>query len=271
MSTLFFLLSILSVLSTTERKNKNTLLSASGFFLVFFVYYGYWTLALIGLLFATFYRAKSLKQIIVNGFICTLGFWAPFFIIWCASTYANGLFLRALSDIYGMINQGSYEEGYSLPFAFLFHTEGFLFFVWISCFVFATTKLKDGRIKYLGAGIVFVYALWVLGANVFHQFVVLGRLVKQLTPLFCLLSGLILADIKSEKLRSLLLVGVCIGFLYHYQQLYQVKLDSEFAIMVDKYGESLPTDRELKRVSICVPHRVECGLPPAGFHCRRSP
>jgi hypothetical protein len=102
-------------------------------------------------------------------------------------------------DFASTITHGAFSEGWSLPFAFLWHAEHFLFVFWLAAAIYALWRLWKGErtslIIFGLVGIAFVYANLVLFSVVLEKFVVYGRLARQLVPFLCLLAALLIESI----------------------------------------------------------------------------
>ncbi len=106
------------------------------------------------------------------------------------SQYLAGL--RAFSQT---VTQGSFAEGWSLPWAYLWHAEGWLGAAVAALIVAAIARAFHRRdalprhvVLWLGT-LATMYGLLVLFSTGLQRFVVYGRTVVPMTPLLCLLGG----------------------------------------------------------------------------------
>ena len=171
----------------------------------FLVYLGYWTVAAFAVLLPAFQPslgfAKSARRLAVS----SLAFVAPFVVMFGvdASLGGNliGKFIRFSGDP-GLAIQGLFSEGWRLPFAYLWHAEHGLFVAWLLALGAAVPLAASRRLARsasLGVfGVLFVYAALVVLSVGLEKYVVLGRLVRQCVPFFCLLTAHWL-----ERLRTL--------------------------------------------------------------------
>ncbi|MCU0511538.1 MAG: hypothetical protein MUE40_03115 [Anaerolineae bacterium] len=88
------------------------------------------------------------------------------------------------------INHGSYAEGWSLVWEYLWHSEGLLLLVWLAgaglaLWHMVRTRRWNAALYWL-ASLVLLYGLMAVTSSVLLRFVMYGRLARQLTPLFIL-------------------------------------------------------------------------------------
>ncbi len=101
---------------------------------------------------------------------------------------------RLLVGFSGSVTQGVFDEGWSLPWAYLWHAEGWLglgLALAAAGAVVHSIRHRDlpPRIRLwlqLAAGL---YAVLILASVGLHKFVVYARTVRPLVPLLCLISG----------------------------------------------------------------------------------
>ena len=105
----------------------------------------------------------------------------------------------------GTIAQGSFAEGWSLPFVYLWHAEHFLLVAWVACAGWwlcrPRTIAGDPRLRAGMIGVVVIYALLVILSTVLHKFVVYGRLVRQMVPFLCLITAYTCARVAASGPR----------------------------------------------------------------------
>jgi hypothetical protein len=93
------------------------------------------------------------------------------------------------------VTQGLFSEGWSLPWEFLWHSEGLMGLLVIGSIAFAVLvaryrrKPVEARVWILLLTLGGTYALLVLASCGLDLFVVYARTVKPFVPLFCLLGG----------------------------------------------------------------------------------
>ncbi|HEX4438880.1 MAG TPA: glycosyltransferase family 39 protein [Thermoanaerobaculia bacterium] len=171
----------------------------------FLTYNGYWLLAIFAGLAHLFRPPLSRRLLVRRAAIAGAAFAAPILAIAAIDAAVNGDFFRRWVRFAGTVTQGSYGEGWRLPFAYLWHAEHLMTLLWAASLAWALARLaRDGRSRSgalaVGvAGIVFVYAGLVLASVVLHETVVYGRHVRQLVPFACLISGAALGRLASRR------------------------------------------------------------------------
>jgi hypothetical protein len=160
-----------------------------------FVYYGSWYAAASTLVGALLIRSRerSLGLVFRGGALFLGGAIFP-----CALTCmaraasAPGSLLERMRAFSETITHGAYEEGWRLPWEYLWHAEHALLLVWVlgATGVLILT-LREGaglhRRGLVALGLALgTYASLVLASTVLHRFVVYGRLARQLAPFLCL-------------------------------------------------------------------------------------
>lgn len=107
----------------------------------------------------------------------------------------HGAFWRAMISFSKTVNQGEYREGWSLPWAYLWHSETALGLVVAAAIAGALWRARrqsapSDRAAYLWLGALALgYGLLVLCSVGLEKFVVCGRMVKPFVPLVCLAGG----------------------------------------------------------------------------------
>jgi hypothetical protein len=181
----------------------------------FLTYAGYWTLAgaalLLPLIGMSGWRDR-LRRGAASG-AGLLGFLAAALAV---SHLLNGHLAESFITFSGTIRQGLLSEGWSLPFAYLWHAEHAMLIVWIGASIWAVgqviVRADTPRIRVGLAGLVFVYLVLIVFSVALHKFVVYGRLARQLVPFFCLLTAAILDRLRQsasfrERVAAVIVLG----------------------------------------------------------------
>ena len=165
-----------------------------GFFAAcaFLTYAGYWTLAA-----ATMMIHAALSEdrydLVRRGLDAGFGFVLTVGAVAVASTALGGHVVQGSAAYSGTITQGTFEEGWRLPWEYLWHSEHILLLAWLISFLWAIRRVAlDRQSPRLTAGLIGVasiYLMLVVSSTVLEIFVVYGRLVRQLVPFFCLLTA----------------------------------------------------------------------------------
>jgi hypothetical protein len=176
------------------------------------VYNGYWFLPpVVALVFAVSVwgdgQRARLTSMLGVGLVVGLGL--P---LLAGSLAGGGQYWRTMAAFSGTVTQGSFAEGWSLPWAYFWSSEDWLGVAIVACVLLAFfwTWVSGGpmerRVRIWLAAIGAAYGLLVLASVVMGKFVVYGRTVKPLVPLVCLLAGWAVCSV-IEGRRSLRWVG----------------------------------------------------------------
>ncbi len=186
------------------------LLSAAAFS----TYNGYFLLAGSALMIHTVW-APSPREAARRVGAWTGAFALPFAAIAAVDALARGGFLRGWAAFSGTVIQGSFDEGWRLPFAYLWHAEHLLTALWAAAFAFAVVRLaRRDRSKALVfgvAGILLIYGGLVVGSVLLRKFVVYGRQVRQLVPFACVLSALAIQRLAASASPRRFLAGAAVA------------------------------------------------------------
>ena len=198
-----------------DKPGKGTSMACGALSLLCFITYnGYWSLAGLALLVHVFYVSQTIRHFLQKGIFVGAGFILPLFALMATSAQVGINLLEEYQRFAQTITQGSYEEGWSLPFAYFWHTEHFLFIALaLLAFYAVLTRRNDRPVLIWGGCILFIYLCLVVPSVYLHTFVVYGRLVRQLMPFLVLLSayglaGVVHAKPAGHKIALLVLVGM---------------------------------------------------------------
>ncbi len=159
------------------------------------VYNGYWFLPpVVALVYTTSWwsdvRRARLVSMLCGGLALGLGL--PLLV---GTLAGGGQYWRTMVAFSGTVTQGSFAEGWSLPWAYFWNSEDCLGVAIAACLVLAlcetwfAVRPLERRVRTWLAATGAVYGLLVFASVVMGKFVVYGRTVKPLVPLFCLLAG----------------------------------------------------------------------------------
>jgi hypothetical protein len=159
----------------------------------FLAYNGHWTLVAFTLLAHVIYSARSLRQAARRAAVFGIAFGAPILAITSLDALFGGNMLLQFIWFSRTVKQGSFSEGWSLPFEYLWHAEHCVLLLWIVAFVYCFWSAFRGALTSQAAigmaGLLFIYGTLVLFSVGFDKFVVYGRLVRQCVPFLCLLTA----------------------------------------------------------------------------------
>jgi hypothetical protein len=188
------------------------------------VYYGSWYLTasvLLGCLLIG--RKERRASFMTRGAAVFLGGIAvtvPLELVASAAGVPGVLFSRAWS-FSGTINQGSFDEGWILPWEYLWHAEhGLLVVFAVGAAILVAAALREGIAPHRGALAALAvagatYGLLVLASNVAHKMVVYGRTSRVLVPFLCIATAHAIIIVFRRR-PSRVVAGVfALGLLLH--------------------------------------------------------
>lgn len=159
---------------------------------------------------------------------------------WLVGTAAGGAaYWAVMRDFAGTVTQGLFAEGWSLPWEYFWHSEGWL---GTAAAAAATVACMQGssparRIMLLAA---LAYAILVLASTWLESFVVYARTIRPLVPLFCIAGAAALQNFAKRQPRWaeigpwLLVAGGLAQALPHYGRIFP--RDVETAVQRDFGG-----------------------------------
>jgi hypothetical protein len=168
-------------------------------------YNGYWTMASVAVLVTVTTRSQSWREAVARTVIAGAAACSVLAAVIGTNALLGGRMVQNYRTYVTMVTQGSFDEGWRLPFEYLWHAEHGLLVVWIGsialCVIAARQwqSLTAPRVQAGLLGLLSVYAALALSSTVFHAFVVYGRLARQLVPFFCLVSAFVLARLWQSR------------------------------------------------------------------------
>ena len=118
----FGLLSLYFALTQNKSARTSAMCGVFGF-LCFITYNGYWSLAAFAILVNIFMDGKRTTDIFQKAVFTAIGFITPLLLLVIGMLLAGKDMISAYRLFATSITQGSFEEGWSLPFAYFWHTE----------------------------------------------------------------------------------------------------------------------------------------------------
>jgi hypothetical protein len=205
-------------------------------FLCFITYNGYWSLAAFVTLANILINSENMTQILQKTIFTSLGFITPFALLVIGMLPSGTNVISAYRLSARSITQGSFEEGWSLPFAYFWHTEHTIILILGALSLIAIIRLfrvprRDTKL-WLG-GILFIYLCLFVPSVILHYFVVYGRLARQIIPFLALLSAQGLGQIENRaasghRFTLLILVVVFIQAAWNFAYSYHLSYPREF-------------------------------------------
>lgn len=172
----------------------------------FLTYNGYWVLAGFALVAHTLRAPRSIAGAARRALLAGAAFVLAIAALLAADRVFGGTLVQQLVAFSGSVTQGSFAEGWMLPFPYFWHAEHGLTLLWAAALLFGCWSLPGGQRRealLLGlAGVSFVYGSLFFFSMVIEKFVVYGRLARQLTPFFCILAALLLERLWTSSRRG---------------------------------------------------------------------
>ena len=170
----------------------------------FLTYEGYWLMAAVvgGLHVLRNPRRPSLMILRAGLFSAGTALFPALLI--AAGQAAGRPFAQALERFSRSAVNGDFSEGWSLPWAYLWHAEHLLLLVYVLGMVAAAVqyvreKRDDHSLVWLSAAAA-IYLGLIAGSNLFHRWVVYDRLVRQMLPFVCLAAAAGIAHVGNGRL-----------------------------------------------------------------------
>lgn len=242
-----------------KKPNTKTSLACGTLgFACFITYNGYWSLAALGMFIMSLrggLRRDSVEiptkqspatsgifktwanNFLQKGSLVATGFILPASLLFVLAFLAGTNLLTEYRSFSSTVNQGSFNEGWSLPFEYFWHAEHWLFIVLIALSIFAVAqaiKQRDNSLILWAGCIALIYACLVIPSVLLHSFVVYGRLARQIMPFLILLSASGLARLEQnfpfgQKLLRAVMLIVVIQAAWNYKASFNLWYPREFA------------------------------------------
>lgn len=194
----------LGALVLTSREDRRALF-ASGLLtgLTYHVYNGYWFLVPAAALWLAHVRRIFSQRPALTAWLAgaAVGLGGPLLV----GTLAGGAaYWRTMGAFAGTVTQGAFAEGWSLPWAYLWHSESWLGLAVVALIAFAARREAPSlRVRTALFTALFIYGALVVASVGLGKFVVYGRSVRPLVPLLCLAGGWALAHLLATRPRAL--------------------------------------------------------------------
>ena len=254
----FGLLALYTVLRR-DPSIQTSLLCGGLSFLCFITYNGYWPLAGFAMLANVFIADVEITGILKKIVWTGTGFLALLVLLIILMLWSGTDMISAYRLFATSITQGNFEEGWRLPFEYLWHAEHAVILVLGAlAFVAILGQIRHPRretLLWLG-GIVFIYLCLLIPSVILHYFVVYGRLARQLMPFMVLLSGQGLAQLEhravfGHRIVALILMIVFVQAGLNFARAYGLTYPREFvALAQSKYS---PFEFSSKRLAFGAP------------------
>lgn len=206
-------------------------------FLCFITYHGYWPLAGFAMLAHVLAPSGKISGM-PRKIICTAaGFVLPLALLIAVMRWSGTDMISAYRVFVTTITQGSFQEGWSIPFAYFWHTEHVLILILVAFSIAALlSRFRDSRsdTKLWAGGIIFIYLCLAIPSVAFHFFVVYARLARQLIPFLVLLTAQGMAHMENRpdfgpRITRLILAVIVVQAAWNYNYFYGLSYPRDFA------------------------------------------
>lgn len=155
-------------------------------------YNGYWILAGLCLIAATFYTLFfewSYVIFIYRSAIGLAGLILPVIAVIQFGHFFDRDFIAQYVRFSNTVTLGEFSEGWSLPFSYYWSAENGLFLLWMIACGYLGIRILKKEVSvleiFLAISVCYIYGALVISSVFLEKFVVYGRLVRQLTPFLC--------------------------------------------------------------------------------------
>jgi hypothetical protein len=205
-------------------------------FLCFITYNGYWALAAFVMLANILRNGKNRNRIVQKTIFTAIGFIAPLTFLIVVMQRLGTNMISAYRLFAASITQGSFDEGWSLPFAYFWHTEHIVILILgILSTIAIFSQLKEPRqdTKLWAGGILVIYLCLFIPSIILHYFVVYGRLARQMIPFLVLLSAQGLVQMENRapsgrKLTAMISALILIQAAWNFRVSYNLTYPRQF-------------------------------------------
>ncbi|HET6823971.1 MAG TPA: hypothetical protein VFH34_15075 [Anaerolineales bacterium] len=210
-------------------------------FLCFITYNGYWPLAGFAMLAHVLIHSKRISNILQKGILTAFGFITSLIIVILAMLWSGTDMISAYRLFASSITQGVFEEGWSLPFEYFWHTEYAIILILTAMAILALASSSRNQRKYTwlwAGGILFIYLCLVI-PSMLEYFVVYARLARQMIPFLILLAAPGLIELEKRiaygygaRVPRLIVAIAFLQAVWNFYTAYQVNFPRDFAAEV---------------------------------------
>ena len=204
-------------------------------FLCFITYNGYWPLAGFASMANILIKREEFIKLIRKAIFTSIGFITPLLLLILAMLWSGTDMISAYRLFATSITQGSFQEGWSLPFEYFWYTEYTIILLMGALSILAIVRQFKNRsdMKIWVAGLLFIYLCLAI-PSVLHYFVVYARLARQLIPFIVLLAaqGLVQLEDRTAYGRTIthfIFAVVLLQAAWNFAQAYKIGFPRDFA------------------------------------------
>jgi hypothetical protein len=187
-------LGLLALWCAVGSSRRDSLVCGAAASAAFITYNGYWLLVAAVLLLHIVHEGRTtIRSAVMRALYATVGFVAvPAAIVLVELLTGAPLMFSGMRRLAGTVSDGYAPEGFSLPWAYLWHAEHALLLAWIGAAFFVVVgrmgwnprRWQTAATWVIAAA--FIYLALGCSSAIFHVFVVMGRQTRQVVPFLCL-------------------------------------------------------------------------------------
>jgi hypothetical protein len=187
----------------------------------FITYNGYWLIAGTVLLLHIAHEGRTTRgSAFMRAVFAGVGFAiVPVAIILVEAATGAPLLFSGMRRLAGTVTDGYAPEGFSLPWAYLWHAEHGLLLVWVAAALFVVLGRADWNVRRRQTATAWVLAAafiyLALGASsaILHVFVVMGRQSRQVVPFLCLATAAAAMELLERRRWPAWVMAGCVAAL----------------------------------------------------------
>jgi hypothetical protein len=194
---------LLAVWCGVGSSRRDSLACGAAASAAFITYNGYWLLAGSALLLHVVREGRTtLHSAIVRAGYAAIGvITVPAVIVLIEVATGAPLMFAGMRRLAGTVSDGYAPEGFTLPWAYLWHAEHALLFAWIGAAALVVVggdrwnpqRQRTAAIWVLAAA--FIYLALGCSSAILHVFVVMGRQARQVVPFLCLATAAVVVEL----------------------------------------------------------------------------
>jgi len=187
-------LGLLALWCAVGSSRRDSLMCGAAASAAFITYNGYWLLVATVLLLHIVHEGRTtVRSAVIRALYTTVGFMAvPAAIVLIELLAGAPLMFSGMRRLAGTVSDGYAPEGFTLPWAYLWHAEHALLLAWLGAALFVgagrtgwnSRRRHTATMWVLAAA--FIYLALGCSSAIFHVFVVIGRQARQVVPFLCL-------------------------------------------------------------------------------------
>ena len=204
----------------------------------FVTYNGYWSLAGFAMAVHILKGSRINFELVHRALRTALGFTIPLGLLFALFRVSGTNLFSEYSKFAKTIDQGSYTEGWSLPFEYFWHSEHASILILSGLSLWAIVNLFRSKKKYARvwvAGLTVIYLCLLIPSMFLHSFVVYGRLARQILPFIILLAATGLTDIEQHSkpfIKWLFLAAILFQGVWNFTTSYRLSYPREFVAQI---------------------------------------